>query len=145
MPGIYEGDRCERDGCTGCIETHPVKNCSCHINPPCSACTAPRNYCPECDWQEADEPEPPAPVQTQADKDHWAAWAKEQERIRNLPLDNTKVSWRFIPHTHFSMIKEGVYPDGMTRAEVEEEVKGTFGGRFEHFGGGKFKYIAYTD
>jgi len=30
-------------------------------------------------------------------------------------------------------------------ATVESVVKGTFGGRFEQFGGGKFKYIAYTD
>lgn len=43
------------------------------------------------------------------------------------------------------MIKEGVYPEHLTRQEVEKEVKGTFGGRFEHFGNGKFKYIAYTD
>lgn len=145
MPGFCEGDTCERDGCAGVIAMHRPENCSCHINPPCSACTAPRGYCPECDWQEADEPEPEPAPQSQESKDYWAAWAKEQERIRSLPLDNTKVNWRDKPHTHFSMIKEGVYPDGMTRAQVEEEVKGTFGGRFEQFGGGKFTYIAYTD
>lgn len=145
MPGFCEGDTCERDGCTGVIAMHRSENCSCHINPPCGSCTAPRGYCPECDWQEADEPEPEPAPQSQASKDYWAEWAKEQERIRNLPLDNTKVSWRFIPHTHFSMIKEGVYPESMTRAQVEKEVEGTFGGRFEYFGGGKFKYIAYTD
>lgn len=48
-------------------------------------------------------------------------------------------------HSNSSMIKEGTYPEAMSRNEVEEVVKGTFGGRFDHFGGGRFKYIAYTD
>jgi len=82
---------------------------------------------------------------SQKDQDYWKAQREEWERLRNAPLDNTKVSWRYIPHTHFTMIKEGVYPEHMTREEVEKEVIGTFGGRFEQFGGGKFKYIAYTD
>lgn len=43
------------------------------------------------------------------------------------------------------MRKTGVYPAGTTQAEVEAVVAGTFGGRFESFGDGKFDYIAYTD
>ena len=43
------------------------------------------------------------------------------------------------------MIKEGVYPEGMTSQEVYKEVQGTFGGRFERFDSGRFKFIAYTD
>ena len=61
------------------------------------------------------------------------------------PLDASKVDWHSKPHTNSSMIKEGVYPEGLSSAEVEEKVRGTFGGRFEYFGKGKFKYIAYTD
>lgn len=143
--GFCEGDTCGRNGCAGVIAEHRSENCSCHINPPCSACTAPRNFCPECDWQEADEPEPEVKPMTQSEKDYWAEWAKEQDRLRNMPLDNTKVSWRNKPHSSCSMIKEGVYPEGMTPAEVRKQVDGTFGGRFEQFGGGKFKFIAYTD
>lgn len=60
-------------------------------------------------------------------------------------LDPTKISWKSKPHSNSSMIKEGIYPEGTSRQEVEKEVAGTFGGRFEHFGDGKFKYIAYTD
>jgi hypothetical protein len=29
--------------------------------------------------------------------------------------------------------------------DVRKEVDGTFGGRFEYFEDGKFKFIAYTD
>ena len=64
-------------------------------------------------------------------------------RPRNL--DPTKVDWRSLPHSSCSMIKEGVYPLSTPKAEVYELVKGTFGGRFAHFGDGKFKFIAYTD
>lgn len=149
MPGYCEGEACERDGCSGHIEIRPSENCSCHISPPCSSCTSPRNYCDTCDWDEANEPEPEAKPQTQEEKDFWADWRKEQERLRNLPLDNTKVSWRSKSHTNFSMIKEGVYPQtddkAADREMVRKEVDGTFGGRFESFGNGKFKFIAYTD
>ena len=61
------------------------------------------------------------------------------------PLDVAKIDWHAKPHSNATMIKEGVYPEGTTRSEIEKLVRGTFGGRFEQFGGGKFKYIAYTD
>ncbi|VVD29199.1 hypothetical protein [Paraburkholderia dioscoreae] len=60
-------------------------------------------------------------------------------------LDSTKIDWRNKSHTSASTIKEGVYPATATREDVEKAVRGTFGGRFEHFGDGRFKYIAYTD
>ena len=61
------------------------------------------------------------------------------------PLDNTKIDYHVKSHTHFSQICEGVFPEGTTREAVLERVRGTFGGRFEYFGNGGFKYIAYTD
>jgi hypothetical protein len=60
-------------------------------------------------------------------------------------LDQTKIDFHSKPHSSCSMIKEGVYPKGTTREEVEAKVAGTFGGRFERFGCGEFRYIAYTD
>lgn len=147
--GFCEGNTCGREGCNGIISIHQSDNCSCHISPPCSSCTALRAYCPECDWQEADDPAPEPSTPTQAEKDSWASWAAGQERMRNLPLDNTKVSWRSKSHSSCSMIKEGVYPDsGDQQADmvtVRKQVDGTFGGHFERFGDGAFKFIAYTD
>jgi hypothetical protein len=61
------------------------------------------------------------------------------------PLDSTKIDWRSKGHTHFSMIKEGVYPEGTTQEDVRKVVDGTFGGRFTQFGGGRFTFVAYTD
>ncbi len=53
--GIYEDDICNRNGCAGTIKVYPVQNCSCHIIPPCSACTEPAEYCDKCDWEARDE------------------------------------------------------------------------------------------
>ncbi len=65
--------------------------------------------------------------------------------INPRPLDPRKIDYRIHAHSGSSQRCEGVYPDGTTREEVERCVRGTFGGRFERFGGGTFSYIAYTD
>ena len=131
--GFYEGEDCGRDGCDGIIEDRPVEGCSCHINPPCSACTSPAEFCPVCDWEAEDDPIPSyqhPPVKPYEPK----------------PLDTTKIDWRCHPHTHFTMIRRGCHPKGTTRKEVLEEIgEGTFGGRFNYFTDTSFEYIAYTD
>ena len=136
--GYTAGETCNRHGCQGILEEYEKEGCcSCHINPPCSFCTADSTYCPECDWSAEQEEFRYVKYDT---------FKKIEFKRRNLSdLDNSKIDWISRPHTHFSMIKEGVYPETVTDEQVEEKVKGTFGGRFEYFGGGKFKYIAYTD
>ncbi|MEM7986069.1 hypothetical protein Q4R37_15405 [Morganella morganii] len=137
--GHVEGDICLRSGCKGVVKEHSVDGCSCHISAPCRACTSPRGYCEKCGWEESED---------EVINDHVVSVNKVTGTYRSCelrPLDPTKLDYHRKPHTHFTMIKEGVYPEGMTRQEVEREVTGTFGGRFERFGNGKFKYIAYTD
>jgi len=137
--GFTEGDICNRKGCKGVIGTHPAKNCSCHINPPCSACTAPRGFCPVCGWEEADDKIVNDYVVNQDPKTGvYRTWTPR-------PLDSKKIDWHSFSHTGASMIRRGVYPEGATRGEVEAVVNGTFGGRFNSFGNGKFEYVAYTD
>lgn len=60
-------------------------------------------------------------------------------------LDATKISWRTLSHTNASQLCVGVCPPGTARDEIEKQVKGTFGGRFEQFTGSAFVYVAYTD
>jgi len=194
--GMEEREICNRNSCKGIIATHPVENCSCHICPPCGECTSPRNFCPECGWEEKDDvindyvvnindidnillAEVLNYIKDQSKQFRQCAGhhaehnrgaeavairaAEILERIETdirsannsatniykmftpRPLDPTKIDYRNYSHTHFSMIKEGVYPEGTTMEEVRKVVEGTFGGRFEYFGNGKFKYIAYTD
>lgn len=136
--GYTEGDTCGRDGCAGVIETDPPENCSCHISPPCASCTAPRSFCPECDWQEKDDPLVVMEVTT-----IYLPFGGVERKKRIL--DPTKIDYRIEAHSNSSQKCIGVYPSGTEMREVEAVVKGTFGGRFERFGGGHFTYIAYTD
>lgn len=54
--GTKKGEMCNRNGCTGIIEEGEKEGCcSCHINPPCSYCTAQTEYCPVCGWSAEDE------------------------------------------------------------------------------------------
>jgi hypothetical protein len=140
--GICEGDVCNRSGCCGSIELRRAENCSCHLSAPCGACTAPRHFCADCGWEEADDPVEYVFNDHKVTEDRktgqWLSWKPRE-------LDPTKIDYRIREHTHFSQICDGVYPEGTTSKEVEDRVKGTFGGRFLSFGGGKFQYVAYTD
>lgn len=39
----------------------------------------------------------------------------------------------------------GVYRDGCTAEDIMRAMKGKYGGRMEHFGGGTFIYVSYWD
>lgn len=136
--GYVEGDICGRNGCNGVIALHPSDNCYCHIEPPCGSCAAPRGYCPECDWQEKYDPL----VVMEIRAIYLPVGGVER---RKRILDSTKIDYRIEMHSSSSQLCIGVYPPETTRAEVEAVVKGTFGGRFNHFGNGRFEYVAYTD
>ncbi|WP_137279257.1 hypothetical protein [Pseudomonas rhizoryzae] len=139
-PGYCEGDICGRDGCQGLIKDHPVDGCTCFICAPCSACTAERGYCPHCGWEAADDPL----IRRDMGPISLGAGFAFVEPVRRV-LDPSKVDFVIKLHTASSMIKEGVYPPHMSRQEVEEKVRGTFGGRFNKFKDGFFEYVAYTD
>jgi hypothetical protein len=136
--GYTEGDACNRDGCIGVIDTHPPDGCFCHIDPPCAACSGPRNFCPECDWQEKDDPL----VVMEVTRVYLPSGCTERTK---RVLDPTKIDYRIESHTNSSQLCVGVYPPGTNSKEVEAVVKGTFGGRFNIFKNGRFEYIAYTD
>lgn len=140
--GFESGDLCNRDKCMGEISEHKSEmGCRCHISPPCSSCTEDRHFCPECDWQAKDD--------YAHDINGYKCSIDSKTNNLNswepIPLDKEKISYRVKSHTNSSQICEGIYPEGATRDQVLEKVRGTFGGRFDYFGNGKFKYIAYTD
>ena len=138
--GFYEeGDKCPE--CKdGRLFYPPVQNCTCHINPPCSACTDRELECDKCGYQ----PEEPEYKDVPVTYDVGGFYLAQRE-YKPRPLDNSKIDYRIKMHTAASQICEGVYPKGTSMEEVRKVVDGTFGGRFEHFGNGKFKFIAYTD
>ena len=139
--GFYEeGDKCPECH-EGKLDWVRDGSCSCHISAPCSNCVNKELECEKCGWRPENEPEyrdiPVTP--------DFNGFFLPQREYKPRPLDNTKIDYRIKMHTGASQICEGVYPEGTTREDVEKKVRGSFGGRFEHFGDGKFKYIAYTD
>jgi hypothetical protein len=139
--GYTEGEICNRNGCQGIIEEEEKRGCSCHINPPCPACTESRAYCPECEWNEREEE---IKEEMSKPKETFESVVR-RDILTKRELDSTKIDYYSRGSGYSSMIKEGVYPEGTTQEEVRKEVNGSFGGKFVHFGNGKFKFIAYTD
>lgn len=138
--GYYEeGDLCPECH-DGTLYYPPVKNCTCHINAPCSACVSNQLECNKCGYQPEEPEYKDIPVTYPIAGTYIA-----QREYKPRPLDSSKIDYRVKMHTSFSQICEGVYPDWATKEDVEEKVRGSFGGRFECFGNGKFRYIAYTD
>ena len=48
---MEEGDVCPVEGCGGIMGYAKVEDCSCHINPPCSACVDNPLRCLKCEWE----------------------------------------------------------------------------------------------
>lgn len=143
--GTEEGDVCWRNGCQGVIHyRYEGDGCSCHQWAPCAYCTSSTAHCPTCDWTDEWNYSLNGYVM-KTDRSQMVSGYPAIKEYKRRPLDPRRLDYHDFHHTHFTMIKEGVYPDGMTREEIEKEVRGTFGGRFVYCQDGKFKYIAQTD
>jgi hypothetical protein len=139
--GDEEGAVCWRNGCQGVIALADVEGCSCHISPPCGPCTTPREFCPVCEWRAKDWDDSFNGFSVKYADRKQGIIARSEPR----PLDPRKIDYRILAHSNSSQKCVGIYPEGTTPAQVEALVKGTFGGRFNQFGDGRFEYIAYTD
>jgi hypothetical protein len=154
--GYLKGEICNRQGCVGIISEHPSESCcSCHINPPCSYCTDAREYCPVCNWEGREEQldRQYKPANNDIQSVYNRLMAREDThrsrviKMRNGELPIEKITWYDEGHTHFTMKKIGVFPPNTSFAELQKQLLGTFGGRFEQLNleKGTFIYIAYTD
>lgn len=158
--GYIEGEKCNRNGCMGIIKEHESEGCcSCHINPPCSYCTESREYCSICDWDGREEQIAHEKKITESYTSAGAIGCFYNSKEANIYRENVQkmmkgemprpntLMWIDEGHTHFTMIKKGVFPASMTMEQLIDKIKGTFGGRFESLNmqTGAFKYIAYTD
>lgn len=155
--GKIKGDKCNRDGCEGIVDEHPTETqCSCHINPPCSHCVDSRDYCPVCGWEGSEEQAKAQKIDSETQKRNREYYERENKKWSDLRESfyrkyngnegAEKLEMWSESHTHFTMIKRGVFPKGTeSRASIEPKVKGTFGGRFTRFTETSFEYIADTD
>jgi hypothetical protein len=112
-------------------------------------------YCPECGWDANDERiahEIDASKSYRAKNEDENDWM-EKDRIfqmkwsGKIPADKLEI--RSKSHTHFSMIKYGVFPKGSeTHFSLLPKIRGTFGGRFTTTidkDSYRFEYVSYTD
>jgi len=148
MLEIEEGCNCPECG-KGKMELPPVEGCSCHINPPCSACTNNRLTCNSCGWEEL-EPEYTPAVPSKEQKSYYEKWNREYEeakkrghtfphggRIFNVDYDSSSGS---------TMEFTGQYEGPVTAEDIFNKIgDGTFGHRGPIMANGRFSYTKITD
>lgn len=140
-----EGGDCPE--CEGRLFFPPVQGCSCHINPPCSACTSNGLQCDTCDWE---EPEYIEPKQTQSERDAWAKWIEEWEEARErghtFPHGGRIFNIRHDGSSGSTMVFNGEYEGPVTEKDIFSYLgDGTFGHRGPSLFNGRFSYTKITD
>lgn len=159
--GITEGDTCGRLGCDGLIEEdYRDSSCSCHINPPCGHCVEMTYHCNKCHWTTEGEedylklinPEKEKAIevsQTRMINDFMIEFQKRKEDFENRYKDRSyipeKIEYIHDGTGYAHMVKRGMFPPNTSSADVEAQVKGTFGGKFTMWKDNRFIYKAYTD
>ena len=97
-----------------------IEGCSCHISPPCSACTSAPLICDKCGHtQEA--PELHTPVPTESDKAFMAIYQNKSKSWKEQLDDLPAGVFGFIRHPSddgWGMTVRGKYPNGMTGEEI---------------------------
>lgn len=158
--GYSKGEMCNRDGCKGVVDEYEKDGCcSCHIDPPCSYCVEPNAFCNTCGWNAKGEQQAYDRLQLENYKNNEHYYKQEYIKHKEssdlfykkyrgeIPADKLEI--RTKSHTHFSMIKVGVFPKGSeTYASLLPKVVGSFGGRFVSVvdeNSYNFEYISYTD
>jgi hypothetical protein len=140
---LSDGDACPEAGCAGALHPHRIGDCSCHINPPCSACTDAVLTCDVCGWEQPEEPRsPPAPVSAAA-----TAWWK-QPRTWSKDLGDGKrlIDVDYDSRSGSTMVYSGRYEGPVTPADIIAALgDGTFGHRGPTLLNGRFTYTKITD
>ena len=135
-----EGQACP-EKCGGHLSLPAVKNCSCHINPPCSACVNRLLTCDVCGWE---EPEEIMVYQT-------VLGMMLGERIFKRPskdLGNGKLlyDYDYDSRSGSTMVYKGRYEGPVTPQDILEFFgDGTFGHRGPSLYNGAFTYTKITD
>jgi len=143
---IEEGGACPT-GCGGKLHLPPPENCSCHIAPPCSACTDRNLTCDSCGW-EAPPPEPFWP-DTTVPKSQPNPWWEMVSAKPSHDLGNGKrvFDYDYDSRSGSTMVYRGRYEGPVTPDDIIALLgDGTFGHRGPTlFPDGTFLYTKITD
>lgn len=90
----------EGSACPACdeseLEMNPCRECSCHINPPCTACVENFLWCPTCHWELADgvpEAEEPCEDCGGTGTREWASCARCRRLCDPDDLEPSAAGW----------------------------------------------------
>ena len=137
---VSEGGKCPE--CDGKMVFPKVENCSCHINPPCSACVENRLTCDKCGWKY----EPPL---SQELVRHIGGGLSEVIRTKpSRELGNGKrlLDYDYDSRSGSTMVWTGKYAGPVTAQDIIEAFgDGTFGHRGPWLDNGRFSYTQITD
>lgn len=157
---LEEGATCPT-GCGGTLHLPPVEGCSCHIAPPCGACTDQRLTCDACGWElpEAKEECWPDTTTPKSEPNPWLVQHQEAKRRGHTFAHGGRVF--DVSHNGRSgstQVIEGRYEGPVTAADIIGYFgEGTFGHRGptlrsdrQHLTGpalntGTFTYTKITD
>ena len=137
-----EGGNCP-ENCGGALHYPSVKNCRCHISPPCSACTDGVLTCNECGWEDERPASPPSPVT--------APPLRQLERpIYDLGDGKRLAECTYDGRSGSTMVWTGRYEGPVTPKDILDHFgTGTFGHRgpslFGDSRGGRFTFTKITD
>ena len=138
--GLYEGDKCRE--CGGIMKYPKVENCSCHINPPCSACMNNLLTCCECGFEEE-------PIVSEEKYRMFCPGVTEIYHTRpSKELGNGKriFDYDYDSRSGSTMVYKGRYKGDVTPDDIISAFgPGTFGHRGPYLSNGRFIYTKVTD
>jgi hypothetical protein len=131
-----EGSPCPY-GCGGTLYYPPVTNCSCHINPPCSACISVKLTCNQCgeEFREVEE------NNSTSFKPH-----KIERPSRDFGNGKRIFDYGYDSSSGSTMVYTGRYEGDVTPQDILSFFgSGTFGHRGPSMHNGRFSFTKITD
>jgi hypothetical protein len=137
---LTEGDECPHS-CGGHLDYAEVENCSCHINPPCSACTDRPLVCDTCFYEVENDPYKPY-AQT-IDVTRW--WEKKPVS-KDLGDGKRIYDYDYNSSSGSTMVWKGKFEGPVTASDILKHFgTGRFGHRGPFIYGNSFEFTQITD
>jgi len=137
---LSEGDKCPQ--CDGKMYYPKVENCSCHISPPCSACTNNLLTCDECGFEEE-------PIVNEEKYRMLCPGVTEMYHTRpskELGSGKRIFDYDYDSSSGSTMVYKGRYKGDVTPEDIIKTFgSGTFGHRGPYLSNGRFTYTKITD
>lgn len=138
MMNLDEGDKCPKK-CGGVLFYPPITNCSCHINPPCSACLSVKLTCNGCGEE----------IKGNSEIQPWFSYTQPGHSSRKVHQFREGVrifNWGYDSSSGSTMVYTGEYEGEVTKEDIISYFgDGTFGHRGPSFYNGRFTYTKITD